>query len=260
MKANLREDLGVILKSIVKNFVSKLKETLTREVPKAVRIQRRLAIAVSALLIATFVFCYIKFGDQIYNTFCDKDNLQALLDRFGGWDIVAFIGIRAFQTVIKIIPAEPLEIAAGAFYGTFMGMVYCSIGSFLGVCAIILITKKLGRKVLNLFVPLDVIDSLPVFQNEKKLYSFYFMIYIIPSTPKDLMVYPAALTNVSIPKFLLVTTIARIPNIIISTWCGAEFINGNYTMAVAIFVASIVLAVTLSLLYKKFIYNKTKNK
>ncbi len=246
--------------AILKNIVKKIKEQLTKEVPKAVKIQRRIAVAVCALMGLAFLFVYIKYGDKVYNTFCDKDNLDALLSRFGGWDILVFIGIRAFQTVIKIIPAEPLEIAAGAFYGTFMGMVYCSIGSFIGVVVIILITKKLGRKVLNLFVPLDVIDSMPVFQDEKKLYSFYFMIYIVPSTPKDLMVYPAALTNLNIPKFLLVTTIARIPNIIISTWCGAEFINGNYTMAVTIFGASIVLAVVLSLLYKKFIFNKSKNK
>lgn len=251
--------MGVTLKDIVKSFIAKAKEQMKKEVPKAVRIQRKIAVIVSLLLIAAFAFCYIKFGDQIYNTFCEKDNLQAFLDKFGGWDVLVFIGIRAFQTVIKIIPAEPLEIASGAFYGTFMGMVYCSIGSFIGVVVIILITKKLGRKVLNLFVPLDVIDSIPVFKDEKKLYSFYFMIYIIPSTPKDLMVYPAALTNVSIPKFLLVTTLARIPNIIISTWCGAEFINGNYKMAIGIFGASIVLAVALSLLYKKFIYNKSKN-
>lgn len=242
----------------MKGIIRKIKENFTREVPKAIKIQRRVAVAVCALIGIAFIFIYVKYGDQVYNTFCDKDNLETFLSQFGGLDILAFIGIRAFQTVVKIIPGEPLEIAAGAFYGTFMGMVYCLIGSFIGTVVIILITKKFGRKVLNLFVPLDVIDSMPVFQDEKKLYSFYFIIYIVPSTPKDLMVFPAALTNINIPKFLLVTSIARIPNIVISTWCGAEFINGNYTMAASIFGASVVLAVVLSLLYKKFIFNKNR--
>lgn len=239
--------------------IDDLKEKLAkREVSKAIRIQRIVAIIVMAAIGISFLIAYIKYGDYLYNIFCDKDNLQAFLAQFGGFDKVAFVGIRAFQTVIKIIPAEPLEIAAGAFYGVVPGMLYCLLGSLIGTIVIVIVTKKVGRKVVNLFVPIEIIDDFSLFKDKKKMYASIFFIYIIPSTPKDLLVYAAALTDISIRKFLLITTIARIPNIIISTWCGAEFIDGNYFTAIAIFVASAILAVSLSLVYKKFLSKRKK--
>lgn len=224
-----------------------------REVPKAIRIQRIIAIAVVILIAGAFAFAYIKYGDVIYKTFCDKDNLERLLGEFGGFDVIVFIAIRAFQTVIKIIPAEPLEIAAGAFYGIVPGMLVCLLGSFIGTVIIVLITRKIGRKVVNLFVPIEIIDDFEIFKDKKRMYTTIFLIYIIPSSPKDLLVYAASLTDINIWKFLLITTLARIPNILISTWCGEEFINKNYTMAITIFAVSLFFAIGLSVAYKKFI-------
>ena len=158
--------------------------------------------------------------------------------------------------MVKIIPAEPIEIAAGAFYGTFPGMLYCVIGSVIGCVIITLITKKVGRKVVNLFVPIEVIDDFSLFKNKDRMYLSLFFIYLIPSAPKDLLVYAAALTDIHIGKFLLITTIARIPGILISTWCGTEFIEGNYTKAILIFAVSMVLAIALSIIYKKVLSKK----
>lgn len=241
-------------------YLSELKNKfLRKDVPKAIRVQRKVAIAVMAVILGAFLFAYIRYGDTLYNTFCNKENLQAFLAQFEGLDKVVFVAIRAFQTVIKIIPAEPLEIAAGAFYGVIPGMLYCLLGSTIGSIVIIIITKIVGRKVINLFVPIDVIDDFALFKDKKRMYTGIFMIYIIPSSPKDLLVYAAALTDISIWKFLLITSVARIPNIIISTWCGAELINENYALAIGIFIASAVLAVSLSLVYKKVISKKRKS-
>ncbi len=227
-----------------------------KEVSKAIRTQRILALCVIALIGIAFIVSYIKYGNYLYNIFCNKENLQAFLAQFGGFDKIAFVAIRAFQTVVKIIPAEPLELASGAFYGIIPGMLYCLLGSFIGTLVIVLITKKIGRKVVDLFVPIEVIDNFAIFKNKKRMYTTLFFIYIIPSSPKDLLVYAACLSDIKIGKFLLITTIARIPNILISTWCGAEFIDGNYTGSILIFAASAVLAVVLSLVYKKVLSKK----
>lgn len=241
-------------------YLSNLKDKyLRKDVPKAIRVQRKVAIAVMAVILGAFLFAYIRYGDALYNTFCKKENLEAFLAQFNGLDRVIFVAIRAFQTVIKIIPAEPLEIAAGAFYGVVPGMLYCLLGSTIGSLVIVFITKLVGRKVIDLFVPIEVIDDFALFKDKKRMYTGIFMIYIIPSTPKDLLVYAAALTDISIWKFMLLTTVARIPNIIISTWCGAELINENYALAIGIFIASAVLAVGLSLIYKA-ITKKRKSK
>lgn len=239
---------------------NRFKQLLRKDVPKPIRVQRTIACVVILLLIAAFGFAYIRYGNVIYKTFGDKDALEEMLSKFGGFDKVIFVLIRAFQTVIKIIPAEPLEIASGAFYGVIPGMLLCLLGSFIGSVVIILITRKVGRKVIDMFVPIEIIDDFAIFKDKKRMYTTIFLIYIIPSSPKDLLVYAAALTDINIWKFLIITTLARIPNILLSTWCGAEFINENYGTAITIFAVSILLAGGLSIVYKKYLSKKHKDR
>jgi uncharacterized membrane protein YdjX (TVP38/TMEM64 family) len=248
------------LEDILKGLDDIKGKILRKDVPKAIKVQRIIAIIVVLVIAGAFAFAYIRYGGTIYKTFCDKDNLQAFLAQFDGFDKLVFVAIRAFQTVVKIIPAEPLEIASGAFYGTVGGMLLCLLGSFIGGLIIILITRKIGRKVINLFVPIEIIDDFEIFKDKERMYTGIFFIYLIPSSPKDLLVYAAALTDINIWKFLIITTIARIPNIIMSTWCGAELINENYGVAIAIFAISGILAIALSVVYKKVIAKQKKSR
>ena len=217
---------------------------------KVQRAQRITAITVCALILAAFVFCYIKFGKQLYEIFCNAESLRAFLSRFKGYDRLAFVCVRAFQTVVKIIPAEPLEIGSGVLYGTWGGLLYCMIGTELGSLVIILLTKAFGRRIVNLFVPMEKIESMKFLQDKKKVYATLFFIYLIPGTPKDVLTYVAALVNLNIPKFLLITGIARIPSIITSTLCGENIINKNYTLAIAIFAVTGLLGIGGSIIYK----------
>lgn len=248
------------MEAILKGLDEIKSRILKKDVPKAIKVQRIIAIVVVLLIVGAFAFAYTRYGDVIYRIFCNKENLQAFLAQFDGFDKLVFVAIRAFQTVVKIIPAEPLEIASGAFYGTIGGMILCLIGSFIGCFVIILLTRKIGRKVINLFVPIDIIDDFSIFKDKKRMYMGIFLIYLIPSSPKDLLVYAAALTDINIWKFLIITTVARIPNIIMSTWCGAELINDNYGVAIAIFVISTALAIGLSIVYKKVMSKQKKSR
>lgn len=213
--------------------------------------QRIAAVTVCAAIGVAFLICYIKYGKQIYSVFCDTQSLKTFLSRFNGYDQWIFVAIRAFQTVIKIIPAEPLEIGAGVLYGTWGGLLFCMLGTEIGSFIIIILTKIFGRKIVDLFIPIDKIDSLKFLQDKKRVYLSLFFIYLIPGTPKDVLTYVASLTKLNIPKFLIITGIARIPSIITSTICGAQIINKNYTTAIIIFALTGIAGVISSIIYKK---------
>lgn len=213
--------------------------------------QRIAAVTVCAAIGVAFLICYIRYGKQIYSVFCDPQSLKAFLSRFNGFDQWIFVAIRAFQTVIKIIPAEPLEIGSGVLYGTCGGLLFCMLGTEIGSLIIILLTRIFGRKIVDLFIPIDKIDSLKFLQDKKRVYLSLFFIYLIPGTPKDVLTYVASLTKLNIPKFLIITGIARIPSIITSTICGEQIINKNYTTAIIVFALTGIAGVISSIIYKK---------
>ena len=205
-----------------------------------------------------FLYFYVRYGKQLYEIFGDAERLKIFLSQFKGFDKWVFVAIRAFQTVIKIIPAEPLEIGSGVLYGTWEGMFLCLLGTMIGSFVIIALTRVFGKKLVGAFIPIEKIEEMPFLKNEKKVYLSLFFIYLIPGTPKDVLTYVAGLTGLRMRKFLLITGIARIPSIITSTWCGQEILNKNYTLAIIIFAVTGILSVVCSLIYNKYSSAKEK--
>ena len=54
------------------------------------------------------------------------------------------------------------------------------------------------------------------------------ILFLIPGTPKDLLVYLAGLLPINPVRFLLISTLARIPSVISSTLTGSTIITGNW--------------------------------
>ena len=219
---------------------------------KQERAQQIGAIITSCIFILSFIFCYIKFGPELLDFISDTDRFKGWLDSYGNLGKVIFIGIRAFQTVIKIIPAEPLEIGSGYAFGTWGGLFYCMLGTEIGSLFIITITKFFGTKAVNLFVSEEKINSLEFLQNKEKLSASLFIIYLIPGTPKDVVTYLIGITDYNIWKFLILTGIARIPSIITSTVCGAALGKKNYMLSAVIFISTVVVGLIGIKIYSRY--------
>ena len=222
-----------------------------RNVSKAVKYKRIATLIVGILLIGGFITLYLTFGKQLLEIVKDATTFKAWLAGFGGYDRVVFVAIRALQTVVKIIPAEPLEIGAGYAYGTWGGLLYCMLGTEIGSLVILLLTRSFGTKVVELFVPMEKINELGFLKDEKRLGGTMFLLYLIPSTPKDLFTYFAGLTKLNIPIFLITTGFARIPSIITSTWCGSSLGEKNYLKSALIFGATALVGIIGMIIYKK---------
>lgn len=222
-----------------------------KNAPRPVKIQRTAAAVTFLLLLAGFAVLYFTFGKQLLDLVKDADSFKQWLSRFGGFDKAVFVAVRAVQTVIKIIPAEPLEIGSGYAWGTWGGLGLCLLGTEIGSLIILLITRFLGVKAVRLFVPEEKLNSLSFLNDREKLVPTLFLLYLIPSTPKDLFTYFAGITKLNIPFFLFYTGIARIPSIITSTWCGRSLGEDSYLKSAIIFSVTAVCGIVGSVIFKK---------
>ncbi|MBR2417550.1 MAG: TVP38/TMEM64 family protein [Clostridia bacterium] len=209
-------------------------------------------IVTTSLLILAFVVCYIKFGSELLAFISDADRFKAWLESYGHLGKIVFVAVRALQTVVKIIPAEPLEIGSGYAFGVWGGLLYCMLGTEIGSFIIVAITKLFGMKAVNLFVSEEKINSLSFLQNKEKLSISLFIIYLIPGTPKDVITYLIGVTDYNIWKFLLLTGVARIPSIITSTICGSLLGERNYWLSAGVFIGTAVLGLIGVKLYTVF--------
>ena len=93
-----------------------------------------------------------------------------------------------------------------------------------------LFVKKLGIRAVELFVSLDKINELRFINNEKKLSTFVFLLYLIPGTPKDPLIFFFGLTKIKISNFVVISTLARIPSIVTSTIGGEFLVNKDLNL------------------------------
>ena len=213
--------------------------------------KRNIVLLLSLIaFIAICVLSYVFLGNEIMEFIKEPQVLKDKLSGLGMIDETVFIIIRALQTVIKFIPAEPLEIGAGYAWGTVLGMVYCLLGNAIGTVIIFALVKKFGQKLLQWVMPSKNIKSLNLFGSKLRSYSMYFIIYLITGMPKDGITYIAALSDMKLMPFVAVTTIARIPSVISSTLCGSTLADKQYILSAIIFAATIIVGIVGLLLYK----------
>ncbi len=237
-------------------------KTLGRQIKSICRITRptkqQAAYIVGLLSFACIcLFSWIYFGAELTKIVDEPARFRSWLEQFGPFDEIAFIFIRAVQTVIKFIPAEPLEIAAGYAWGSIPGMLYCVIGNLIGTIAILFLTKRFGQKFIKLFIPVKNMEFVSFFKNSEKLYGLLFVLYLIPGLPKDGFIYFAGLLPIKAVPFLVITGIARMPSVLSSTLCGAAVAQKQYGASLLIFAATIALAVLGGVVYRKYMKKKT---
>ena len=207
-----------------------------------------------ASLIAVLIFCGAVgwfIGRPMIEFVSEPEKFRAWVDGKGVFGRIAFIGMVFFQTVIALVPGEPVEIGAGYAFGAVEGAFLCLAGMALGSVAVFLLVRKFGIKFVEVFFPYEKIKNLKFIQNERKRNLLIFAVFLLPGTPKDLLTYFAGLTEIKPVYFVILTSIARIPSVISSTLGGNALGKEKYITAVIVFAVTLLLSGA-----GLFIYNK----
>ena len=87
----------------------------------------------------------------------------------GFWGMAAYTGMVFLQVLVAIIPGEPLEIGAGYAFGAVEGTILCLIGAVLGGAIVVLLVRRYGVKLVEVFFPREKIMSLRFMQDSRRL-------------------------------------------------------------------------------------------
>lgn len=161
--------------------------------------------------------------------------LQEYIHSQGGWGVLILLGIQILQVVIALIPGEAIEIIAGLLYGTFGGYLICQIGMLLGTILVFYLVKWLGASFVHSIVGESKLSRFKFLQDTRRLELFTFILFFIPGTPKDILTYFMPLTRIKPLVFFVITTVARIPSILSSTFAGASISEGKWIQTILIF-------------------------
>jgi len=178
----------------------------------------------------------------------DLEEIQTIVEMFGVWGVLVFVGIASIRPFI-FIPSALLLVIGGMVFGTIMGTILCIIGILISSSLCFLLASRfegifarlLKGKYLNRLGRLK----------DKEAIKTLFMMRVTPGFPFDPISYGAGLTGVSFNDFFIGTFLGSLPKVFLYTLLGdgIEDFFSYRTMAVFIILVLFALA---PIFYQKY--------
>lgn len=182
------------------------------------------------------------------------------VESMGALGYLALFGLQFAQIFLIVLPGEPIEILAGMCYGGFGGLIFITISVFIITNIIFFTVRKFGRKFVYSFCNkerIEKIENSKLFKKPQKIEWIMLILFLIPGTPKDLLVYIAGLLPLKPLRFVLISTFARLPSVISSTFAGSSLVAGDWKFSLIIYLVTFLLVGIAIFIINKFDKDKT---
>jgi len=133
---------------------------------------------------------------------------------------VITIVLHAAQVIFAPIPGQALDLVNGYLFGPWIGTIYSIVGIVLGSALVMWLSQRFGRPLVERFVDPQTLDKLDDL-TEKRGELVIFLIFLVPFLPDDALCFLAGLTNIPLPKLVLLAAVGHLPGIFVASWVGA---------------------------------------
>jgi len=182
--------------------------------------------------------------DWVVRLYRDKKLLKETVRSWGWMAPLVFIAIQALQVIVSPIPGEITGPVGGALFGTWLGLIYSTIGLSVGTLFCFWVGRLWGEPLVRPFLSERHWNRMN-FILEAEGVILCFILYLIPGFPKDIISYLFGLSPLPFWLFAVVSTIGRLPGTLISSYFGANVAEHQYLYAVALMAAVIALCLPL---------------
>jgi uncharacterized membrane protein YdjX (TVP38/TMEM64 family) len=175
------------------------------------------------LILLLLLFLSQLFWDieSYFNTQLIKEWLAAK----GAFAPFVYIITMALAVIVSPIPSLPLDIAAGAFFGPFLGTVYSVIGALGGAVVSFLLARYLGREFIERFLSGHI--NFCTECSDRFLTKVVFLSRLLPIVSFDVVSYGAGLTKMSLKNFTVATLFGMIPLTFVYNYFGSVIVFGK---------------------------------
>lgn len=206
--------------------------------------RRLINLSSVAALIFILILITVLFGDTLIDMVKDPDDFRKRTDSMGILGRLLFVLLTALQVVLAVLPGQIFTLAGGYCFGVLWGTILTMVGTLIGSAIAFLLSRFLGLRAVTSFYPEEKLQNLSFLRESKKQDLFTLIVFLIPGIPKDMVTYFMGLTQMKLPKFLILSMLGRFPATLITVLGGAAIQTQN----IALIIVSITLIAILLLI------------
>ena len=196
-------------------------------------------IGLIILAIVALIILDIIFHGPLTTALTNKDEILSFVNSLGFLGPLAFILLQAFQTVIAPIPGN-VSGAIGGFLFGWWGILWTTIGSAIGFFVVFWLSRRFGRRFVEKIIKKSSLEKFDYLAKERGAFVF-FLIFLIPGLPDDIVGYLAGLTAIPIKKLMAMAIIGRMPAVIATNMFGAGLGESDIRPVIVIAIISAVI-------------------
>ena len=215
----------------------------------------RIILVIIAVVIIVGVLAYLIPVMKNLSTVGGQEAFKNKVNDSGFVGLLMLFGLQLAQVFLFILPGEPIEILAGMCYGGWGGLLFITVSVCIITTGIFFLVRKLGRKFVYDFCDenkVKKIENSKLFKNPKKIEWIMIILFMVPGTPKDLLVYIAGLLPIKPLRFILISTFARLPSVVSSTFAGNTLMKGAWRSSLVIYAITFLLVGVVVFIINKF--------
>ncbi len=202
------------------------------------------------LFLAGIITATVLSFDTLTGFVKDPAHFREIIASHGFWGKCIFVLLMAAQVVLAVIPGHPFEIAGGICFGIFEGTLLTLLGAAIGSAANFGLTKLFGVRAVTAFYPEEKLQKVFFLRESKRQDLLTFITFLIPGIPKDMLAYFMGLTQMRFWRFLLLSSLGRLPGIVLAVIGGTAAEERSVGMWVAFSVFFFLLILLSLFLYR----------
>lgn len=202
-----------------------------------------LALAAFPAIFAAILALGIVFRREILWLFTSPERLKVWILSAGVLAPLLFLAIQALQVAVFFIPGEIPQVAGGYLFGLWKGSLLSLAGITLGASFNFLMARLLGVPFVHALFNREKVDGVRRIADSPRARLSFFLFFLIPGIPKDILCYAAGLSSLKLPGFLLFSTLGRLPGIFGSALMGQAASNRRWLLAGGILLLAVLLFV-----------------
>jgi uncharacterized membrane protein YdjX (TVP38/TMEM64 family) len=200
-----------------------------------------IALAAFPLLIAALVVPVIVWRDEIWRLFTSAQHLREWVRGWGAWAPLVFIAVQTVQVIVFVIPGEVPQIAGGYLFGGWMGSLLSVAGILVGSAASFFLARALGKPFVAALFKKEQIDRIEALLGSRSARIVFFLLFLIPGIPKDILCYVAGISPMGFLFFAAASTLGRLPGIVGSAIIGSAAASSKWVLMGIVGGAAVVL-------------------
>lgn len=177
--------------------------------------------AVAGVILAALVGAVILWWRPVYDILLDQEQVRAWIEQFGAWGPIAIVLMQMIQAILAPVPGQAIQAVSGYLYGPWLGTLYSMGGLALGSFLAFALARRFGRPLAARLFGQQSMDRMDDLVHRGGVL-FFFLIWLFPFAPDDLICFAAGITSMATGQFLVLMILGRIPGVFVSVLIGAS--------------------------------------